>query len=87
MIEFVVATILYALSMSITPGPTNIVMMTTGVNHGFRATLFFATGAAFGFTALVFVVALGLGSMITENKQIMVYMGLWRCAYYRLYGL
>ncbi|MDA7569509.1 hypothetical protein N9D02_10875 [Emcibacteraceae bacterium] len=35
MLAFVIATCAYSLSMSITPGPTNIIMMTTGVNHGF----------------------------------------------------
>ncbi|MDG1709300.1 MAG: LysE family translocator [Emcibacteraceae bacterium] len=75
MIAFVIAAALYSFSMSITPGPTNIIMMTTGVNHGFRNTLPFATGAATGFTLLVFVVALGFGSMLSENKQIMDFMG------------
>lgn len=75
MIAFVVATIFYSFSMSITPGPTNIIMMTTGVNHGFRATFPFATGAAFGFTALVVIVALGFGSMLSEDPQIMKMMG------------
>ena len=75
MIAFSIATMLYALSMSITPGPTNIIMMTTGVNHGFRSTLPFAIGAAFGFTALVFIVALGLGEVMTENKTTMEYLG------------
>jgi len=75
MIAFVVATFLYSLSMSITPGPTNIIMMTTGVNHGFRSTIPFATGAAFGFTALVVIVATGFGSVMTENADVMKYLG------------
>lgn len=75
MIAFSVATMLYALSMSITPGPTNIIMMTTGVNHGFISTIPFAFGAAFGFTALVFIVALGLGEVITTNKSLMELLG------------
>lgn len=75
MIAFVVATMLYALSMSITPGPTNIIMMTAGVNHGFKSTLPFAIGAAFGFTALVFIVALGLGEVMTENTVLMEMLG------------
>ncbi|MDG1438683.1 MAG: LysE family translocator [Emcibacteraceae bacterium] len=75
MTAFIIATMIYSFSMSITPGPTNIIMMTAGVNHGFRNTLPFATGAATGFTLLVFVVALGFGSMLSENKQIMEMMG------------
>lgn len=78
MIAFIIATCAYSLSMSITPGPTNIIMMSTGVNHGFKSTLPFATGAACGFTALVLVVALGFGSIFTENAraiEIMTYIG------------
>lgn len=75
MLAFVIATCAYSLSMSITPGPTNIIMMTTGVNHGFRATLPFATGAAIGFIALVVIIARGFGSMLSENAEIMSIMG------------
>lgn len=71
MATFIIAIILFALSMSVTPGPTNIIMMTTGVNHGFKSTVPFATGAAVGFSAMVIIVALGFGSMFTENKNIM----------------
>ncbi len=84
MIAFITATILYAFSMSITPGPTNIIMMSTGVNHGFKSTLPFATGAAFGFSALVVIVALGFGEAIAENQnlmQILSYVGAMLIAY------
>ncbi len=75
MIAFITATVLYAFSMSITPGPTNIIMMSTGVNHGFKSTLPFATGAAFGFSALVVIVALGFGEAMAENKELMQILG------------
>lgn len=75
MIAFAFATMFYALSMSITPGPTNIIMMTTGVNHGFRSTVPFATGAAFGFSALVVIVALGFGEIMTQNQKFMEILG------------
>ena len=78
MIAFLIATCVYSVSMSITPGPTNIIMMSTGVNHGFRSTISFATGAAVGFSALIIMVALGLGRVFTENEkvtEIMTYVG------------
>lgn len=71
MFAFIVATIFYAFSMSITPGPTNIIMMTTGVNYGFKSTLPFATGATFGFVSLVTIVALGFGEAMIENTELM----------------
>jgi len=75
MSAFAIATMLYAFTMSITPGPTNILMMTTGVNHGFKSTVAFATGAAFGFSAMVISVALGFGVMLTENIMVMRIFG------------
>lgn len=75
MIAFIIATCAYSFSMSITPGPTNIIMMTTGVNHGFKSTIAFASGAAFGFTIFMVIVALGFGTMLSQNAQVMEYMG------------
>ncbi len=75
MIAFITATMLYAFSMSITPGPTNIIMMSTGVNHGFKSTVPFATGAAFGFSALVIIVSLGFGEAMAENQELMKTLG------------
>ncbi len=71
MAAFIITIIFYAFGMSITPGPTNIIMMSTGVNYGFKSTIPFATGAAFGYTSLVMIVAFGLGELLTENKAIM----------------
>ena len=75
MIAFIIATCAYSLSMSITPGPTNIIVMTAGVNHGFRATLPFATGAASSFSVLVIAVALGFGSTLSKNAEVMQWLG------------
>jgi threonine/homoserine/homoserine lactone efflux protein len=84
MLAFIFATIFYAFSMSITPGPTNIIMMSTGLNYGFKSTLAFATGATVGFISLVLIVALGFGEVMTENDelmQILSYIGAMLIAY------
>ena len=75
MIAFIIVTCAYSLSMSITPGPTNIIMMTAGVNHGFRATLPFASGAASGFVVLVVIVPLGFGTMLSQSAEVMEWLG------------
>ena len=78
MTAFVITIIFYAFGMSITLGPTNIIMMSTGANHGFKNTIPFATGAAFGFTILVVIVALGFGELLTKHiviMQTMTYIG------------
>ena len=78
MTAFVITIIFYAFGMSITLGPTNIIMMSTGANYGFKNTIPFATGAAFGFTILVVIVALGFGELLTKHiviMQTMTYIG------------
>jgi threonine/homoserine/homoserine lactone efflux protein len=59
--ELFTAFVIFALVSLFTPGPNNLMLMTSGVNHGFRRTLPHALGVAFGFGFLVLLVGLGLG--------------------------
>ena len=54
---------LFALAMSVSPGPTNFITLSTGANHGFRKTMPFVSGATAGFTVLLAAIGLGLGSI------------------------
>ncbi len=58
---------LFAISMSVSPGPVNLVTFSSGLNFGFRATLPFVAGAALGFTLLLVVVGLGLGEIVARS--------------------
>ncbi len=49
----------FALSMSISPGPVNLITLTSGINYGFVRTLPFVAGASIGFSLLL--LSLGLG--------------------------
>lgn len=60
----IIAMCLFALSMSVSPGPVNMVTFAQGMNHGFLASLPFVAGAAAGFTLLLVVIGLGLGELI-----------------------
>ncbi len=53
----------YALTMSISPGPVNMVTLSSGVSYGFRGALPFVTGASTGFAALLLLVGLGVGQV------------------------
>ena len=44
-----IAMFIYAFSMAITPGPNNIIALSTGVNYGFRRAVPFAMGVMIGF--------------------------------------
>ncbi len=71
----IIAMCLYALSMSLSPGPTTIIAMTTGVNHGFRQSFPFIIGATIGFATLLSIIGLGMGEFASGNEKFMTIMG------------
>lgn len=66
----VTAVVSLAFVSSITPGPNNLMLWASGMNHGVRRTLRHLTGVSLGFCLLVFVVALGLGSAFERYPAI-----------------
>ena len=50
----------FALATSVTPGPVNVVALSAGARHGWRASLPYVFGATAGFTALLLLVGFGL---------------------------
>jgi len=61
--ELVAALALFAFVSSITPGPNNTMLMASGANFGFRATIPHLLGVSLGFFVLVVAVGLGLGGL------------------------
>lgn len=66
---------IFALSMSITPGPVNIITFSNGINFGFRPSLPFVSGATIGFTSLLAVVGLGLSSVMRAIPKLDLALG------------
>jgi threonine/homoserine/homoserine lactone efflux protein len=58
--ELLLALVAFAFVTSITPGPNNIMLMTSGANFGFRRTLPHMAGVALGFVFMAAAVGLGL---------------------------
>ena len=54
---------LFALVTSVTPGPNNMMLMSSGLTYGFQRTIPHMLGVAIGFTLMVFAVGLGLGAL------------------------
>jgi threonine/homoserine/homoserine lactone efflux protein len=54
----------FAFVTAVTPGPNNVIALSSGVTHGFRATMPMIWGVSLGFPAMQFAVALGLGSVL-----------------------
>lgn len=66
---------IYAFSMGITPGPNNLIALTTGVNYGFKRALPFSLGVMVGFNMLLAAIGFGIGGLIAENKQLIDALG------------
>lgn len=64
-LQLLLAFIGYAFVTSITPGPNNTLLLASGANHGFRASLPLLFGINLGFCGLVLAVGLGLGGLFT----------------------
>ncbi len=58
--ELLFALIAFAFVTSVTPGPNNIMLMTSGANFGFRRTVPHMLGVALGFVFMAVMVGLGL---------------------------
>jgi len=54
----------FALASSITPGPVNIVALSSGAQFGFQASLRHVGGATLGFTLLLVLIGLGLHELL-----------------------
>jgi threonine/homoserine/homoserine lactone efflux protein len=50
---------------SITPGPNNVMLWASGLNHGLRRTLPHVLGIWLGFASLLLAVGTGLGAVVT----------------------
>ena len=63
--ETLAALLVYAFVTSITPGPNNLMLLTSGVNFGFRRSIPHMFGIGIGFVVLLLAVGFGLGAVLT----------------------
>jgi threonine/homoserine/homoserine lactone efflux protein len=80
----------FAFVMSVTPGPNNMMLLASGVNHGFRRTIPHMAGISLGFGLMVLLVGLGLGQVfmrVPAAYTVLKYVGVaymlwlaWRIA-------
>ncbi|WP_287932004.1 LysE family translocator [Achromobacter sp.] len=61
---------LFALVSSITPGPNNVMLAASGLNFGFRRSMPHLLGVNLGFTLMIFLVGVGLGSVFQQVPQL-----------------
>jgi threonine/homoserine/homoserine lactone efflux protein len=61
--SLLIAFVLFATVMFFTPGPNNIMLLSSGLTYGFRPTIPHIAGITFGFAFMVGAVGLGLGTI------------------------
>jgi threonine/homoserine/homoserine lactone efflux protein len=64
--ELLAALALFCVVTLFTPGPNNLMPMTSGLNFGFRRGLPHLLGVTLGFTLMVLIVGLGLGAIFEK---------------------
>jgi threonine/homoserine/homoserine lactone efflux protein len=64
------AVLFFAFSTTVTPGPNNIMMLSSGVNYGVKASLPHFFGICFGFPLMVLLVGLGFGVVFERFPQL-----------------
>ena len=70
MLQFLLPVALFAVSMSITPGPNNVMVTASGANFGYRRTIRHLLGIGIGFPVMVAAVGLGLGGVFEAVPQV-----------------
>jgi len=75
------ALVTYLLVMSITPGPNNLVLASSGVNHGFSRTLPALLGMALGLAVQIGLMTVFLGQVAGLIGSVQLYLALAGCSY------
>ncbi|MDZ4078422.1 MULTISPECIES: hypothetical protein [Hydrocarboniphaga] len=62
--------ILFSFAMSITPGPNNLLLTTSGLTYGFRRTLPAMAGTLVGIAALFLISGASVGALILGDPRL-----------------
>jgi threonine/homoserine/homoserine lactone efflux protein len=62
--DVIVSLFAFVFVMAITPGPNNVIALSSGATFGFRATTPFMFGVCCGFPVMLLAAALGLGGLL-----------------------
>lgn len=66
MLEALLPIALFTFSTSITPGPNNLMIMSSGLNYGVGRSLPHLLGICLGFPAMIIAIGLGLGTLFAQ---------------------
>ena len=74
--SLLIAMFSFSLVMSISPGPVNMVILSSGASYGVRKTFAFVSGASIGFTLLLLFVGLGFHKVIILYPSFLKYLSI-----------
>jgi len=69
--DILLALISFAFVTSVTPGPNNLMLMASGMNFGWRASVPHALGVSWGFAVMAIVTGFGLGAVLLALPWLM----------------
>jgi threonine/homoserine/homoserine lactone efflux protein len=69
-IDIVIALVGFAFVTSVTPGPNNLMLLSSGVNFGLRASLPHMLGVGLGFGAMIAILGLGLAQVFSATPEL-----------------
>ncbi|MGF1723181.1 LysE family translocator [Photobacterium nomapromontoriensis] len=69
-VGYITAMFLFAISTTITPGPNNIIIATSGVNFGILRSFPLLLGICVGFSTMVFLISLGFGEVLLRYSEL-----------------
>ncbi len=72
--SLLIAMFSFSLAMSISPGPVNMVIVSSGASYGIRKTFAFVSGATIGFTLLLLFIGLGFYKVIDVHPYFLKYL-------------
>lgn len=72
--SLIIAMFSFSLAMSISPGPVNMIVVSSGASYGVRKTFPFVSGATIGFTLLLLFLGLGFYKVIDLYPSILKYL-------------
>ncbi|WP_327020474.1 LysE family translocator [Klebsiella quasipneumoniae] len=72
----IVTMLMFALALSFSPGPVNMVIISSGAAHGFRKTFSFVSGATIGFTLLLVLISFRLYAAIATHPWFFSYLNI-----------
>jgi threonine/homoserine/homoserine lactone efflux protein len=84
--SLLIAMFSFSLAMSISPGPVNMVIVSSGASYGVRKTFYFVSGATIGFTLLLLFIGLGFYKIIDDYPYFLKYLAIFGSAFIMYMG-